>query len=112
MTAQMLMNLWPKIHDRCSDLNFRLVTFENTEENAREILKNLGQNIDVVTGFADELLMEQRGCEGLVIAEEPLCCAVSIYHPFASCHACGYPAFSGAFGGCTAIYCGSAESTG
>lgn len=27
MTAQMLMNLWPKIHDRCSDLNFRLVTF-------------------------------------------------------------------------------------
>ena len=27
MPAQMLMNLWPKIHDRCSDLNFRLVTF-------------------------------------------------------------------------------------
>jgi len=84
MPAQMLMNLWPKIHDRCRDLNFRLVTFENSEENAREILKNLGQNIDVVTGFADELLMEQRGCRGLVIVVEPLCCAVSIYHPLAS----------------------------
>ena len=84
MPAQMLMDLWPKIHERCSDLNFRLITFENTQENAREILKNLGQNIDVVTGFADELLMEQRGCKGLVIAEEPLCCAVSIYHPLAS----------------------------
>lgn len=84
MPAQMLMDLWPKIHERCSDVNFRLVPFENTEDNAREILKNLGQNIDVVTGFADELLMEQRGCKGVEITKEPLCCALSIYHPLAA----------------------------
>ena len=84
MPAQMLMDLWPKIHERCSDLNFRLVPFENNEGNAREILRNLGQNIDVVTGFVDELLMQQRGCEGLEITKEPLCCAVSIYHPLAA----------------------------
>lgn len=84
MPAQLVMDLWSKIHERYRDINFRLVPFENTQDNAREILKNLGQNIDVVTGFADELLMEQRGCRGLVIHEEPLCCAVSVYHPLAA----------------------------
>lgn len=84
MPAQMLMDLWPKIHEHCSDISFRLVPFENTSDNAREILKNLGQNIDVVIGFVDEMLMSQRNCEGLKITEDPLCCAVSIYHPLAA----------------------------
>ncbi len=81
MPAQMLMDLWPKIHERCSDVSFKLVPFENTLDNAREILKNLGQNIDVVTGFVDELLMKQRNCSGLLIENEPLCCAVPVSHP-------------------------------
>ena len=83
MPAQMLMDLWPKIHEHCADVSFRLVPFENTSDNAREILKNLGQNIDVVTGFADELLMSQRNCVGFEIERELICCAVSIYHPLA-----------------------------
>ncbi len=81
MPAQMLMDLWPKIHERCSDVSFKLVPFENTSDNAREILKNLGKNIDVVTGFVDELLMKQRNCSGLLIENEPLCCAVPVSHP-------------------------------
>ena len=83
MPAQMLMDLWPKIHEHCEDITFKLVPFENTTDNAREILKNLGQNIDVVVGFVDELLMGQRNCVGLEIEKEPLCCAVSIYDPLA-----------------------------
>ncbi len=83
MPAQMLMDLWPKIHENCADVSFKLVPFENTSDNAREILKNLGQNIDVVTGFVDELLMEQRDCRGLLIKNEPICCAVPISHPLA-----------------------------
>ena len=81
--AQILTDLWPKIHEHCSDISFQLVPFENTPENAREILKNLGQNIDVVTGLFDDTLLGVRGCSGLEIAKEPLCCAVSIYHPLA-----------------------------
>ncbi len=83
MPAQMLMDLWSKIHEHCADITFKLVPFENTADNAREILKNLGQNIDVVTGFTDELLMSQRNCRGLEISRDPICCAVSIYHPLA-----------------------------
>lgn len=81
--AQILTDLWPKIHEHCSDISFQLVPFENTPENAREILKNLGQNIDVVTGLFDDTLLDVRRCSGLEITKEPLCCAVSIYHPLA-----------------------------
>lgn len=55
--AQLLTDLWPQIHKHCSDISFQLVPFENTPENAREILKNLGEHIDVVTGIFDETLM-------------------------------------------------------
>ena len=81
--AQILTDLWPKIHEHCSNLSFQIIPFENTPENAREILKNLGQNIDVVTGVFDDTLLNVRGCSGLEITKEPLCCAVSIYHPLA-----------------------------
>ncbi|MDE5932684.1 MAG: LysR family transcriptional regulator, partial [Lachnospiraceae bacterium] len=42
--ARILVELWPKIHTLCPEIKFQLVPFENTPENAREILKNLGQN--------------------------------------------------------------------
>lgn len=81
--AQLLTDLWPQIHQYCSDISFQLVPFENTPENAREILKNLGEHIDVVTGVFDETLLDLRKCAGFEISREPICCAVSIYHPLA-----------------------------
>ena len=81
--AQPLMPLWPRIQEHCSDLKFQIVPFENTLENAREILKNLGKNIDVVAGIFDETMLDLRGCSGLELSREPLCCSVSIYHPLA-----------------------------
>ena len=81
--AQILVRLWPKIHELCPDLKFQLIPFENTPENAREILKNLGQNIDVIAGIYDDTMLKLRQCGGFEISREPLCCAVSIYHPLA-----------------------------
>lgn len=37
--AQILVELWSKIHELCPEIKFQLVPFENTPENAREILK-------------------------------------------------------------------------
>lgn len=37
--AQVLVELWPKIHEQCEDIKFQIIPFENTPENAREILK-------------------------------------------------------------------------
>lgn len=82
--AQVLVELWPKIHALCPEIKFQLVPFENTPENAREILKNLGQNIDVVAGIFDETMLELRQCAGFELSRQPLCCAVSIHHPLAA----------------------------
>ena len=46
---QIFMTLWPKIQEYCPELKLNLVPFENTPENAREILGNLGENIDVIS---------------------------------------------------------------
>jgi len=82
--AQLLMQMWPKIQTWCPDLKFQIVPFENTPQNAREILANLEKNIDVVAGIFDETMLDLRGCAGLELSREPFYCAVSIHHPLAA----------------------------
>lgn len=79
--AQLLMQMWPKFQNHCPDLKFKIIPFENTPENAWEILANLGRNIDVVGGIFDETMLDLRSCAGLELSREPFCCAVSIHHP-------------------------------
>lgn len=81
--AQVLLALWPKIHEHYPNMKFHLVPFENTPENAKEILANLGQNIDIVAGIFDETLLDLRKCKGFELMRNPICCAVSINHPLA-----------------------------
>ncbi len=81
--AQVLVELWPALQADCPNIKFQLVPFENTPENAREILGNLGQTIDVVAGIFDETMLNLRKCAGLELSREPICCAVSIHHPLA-----------------------------
>lgn len=82
--AQVLVDLWPKIQKDCPGIKFQLVPYDNTPENAREILANLGQNIDVVAGIFDETMLALRKCDGLELSREPICCAVSIHHRLAA----------------------------
>ena len=82
--AQLLMPLWSKVQKYCPDIKFQIIPFENTPENAREILGNLGKNIDVVGGVFDETMLELRNCDGIELSREPFCCAVSIHHRLAS----------------------------
>ncbi|NLO84787.1 MAG: LysR family transcriptional regulator [Clostridiales bacterium] len=81
--AQLLMQLWPKIQKICPEIKFQMIPFENTPENAREILANLGQNIDVVGGIFDDTLLQLRNCVAIELTREPLCCAVSVHHRLA-----------------------------
>lgn len=82
--AQLLMQIWPQIQEQCPNLKFQIVPYENTPENAREILANLGKNIDVVGGIFDETMLDLRRCAGLELSREPFCCAVSIHHRLAA----------------------------
>lgn len=81
--AQLLMKLWSKVNELCPEIKFQIVPFENTPENAQEILGNLGRNIDVVGGIFDETMLALRGCAGLELVRSRLGCAVSIHHPLA-----------------------------
>lgn len=75
-----LIEIWPKIHENFPDLKFQMIPFENTPKNAKEILKNLGQNIDIVAGVFDDQFLQQRGCTALELSKEPIGCAMSIHH--------------------------------
>ena len=55
----------------------------NSLENAREILKNLGSNIDVVAGIFDETMLKLRQCKGMELSRQNICCAVSTNHRLA-----------------------------
>ncbi len=81
--SQVFMTLWPRIQKYCPDLKFKLVPFENTPENAREILGNLEQNIDVIAGIFDDTMLSLRKCSGMQISKEPFCCAVALHHRLA-----------------------------
>lgn len=82
--AQALIELWPTVHEQCPEIKFQMIPFENSLENASEILANLGRDIDIVVGLFDEVMLRLRQCAGFELSREPLCCAVSIYHPLAS----------------------------
>lgn len=76
--TQLLMGLWAKINEGCPDIKFQIVPFKNTPENAREILGNFGNHIDVIAGIFAETMLDLRSCAGLELSREPFCCAVSI----------------------------------
>ena len=78
-----LMDLWSRVQALHPDIKFQIVPFENTPENAREILANLGKNIDIVGGIFDETMLHLRGCAGLELTRGRFCCAVSIHHRLA-----------------------------
>lgn len=82
--GQFLIDLWPKVHALCPDIQFELVPYENTPENAREILANLGQNIDIVAGPFDARALQAWRCAALWLSDEPLRVALSIHHPLAA----------------------------
>ena len=83
--ADILLELWPRIYEQIPDIKFQVVAFENTPENAREILRTLGEHIDIVAGvFDDGLLAYHPYCRALEVTQVPFCCAVSLESPLAS----------------------------
>lgn len=82
--VDLLLDLWPKLRQVSPDIQFRLIPFENTPENAREILRHLGEHIDVVAGVVDEgMLAFHSGCCVLVLAKQPVELMMPLAHPLA-----------------------------
>ncbi len=69
--AQVLVDLMPQLQDFDQRIKFQVIPFENTPENAREILSHLGRNIDVVAGIFDETMLRLRRCQGFELKRTP-----------------------------------------
>lgn len=82
--VEFLVSLWTKIQQINPYLKFALVPFENTPENARELMKNFGSKIDMVAGIYSKNLLQERNCSAFYLYDSPICCAVPIQHSFAS----------------------------
>ena len=78
--AQLLMQMWPKIQEQCPDIKFEIVPFENTPENAKEILANLGKNIDIIGGIFDDTMLKLRKCEEMCIRDRHIIISWSLLH--------------------------------
>ena len=79
-----LTALWPSVLERCPGASIKLVTFENTPENARHILANLGEDIDIVAGAFDDAYLASRECAAMTLTQEPLRVLMAATHPLAS----------------------------
>lgn len=82
--SSFLTGLWPRVQKRCPGASIKLVSFENTPENARHILSHLGEDIDIVAGAFDDAFLQSRHCAGLVLEHMPLRVAVPSNHPLAA----------------------------
>lgn len=77
-----IMDLWNQMNDQ--SLKLELVSFENTPENAKEIMKNFGQKMDIVAGIYSQNLLKERNCLALKLYESSLALAIPRTHPLAS----------------------------
>lgn len=77
-----IMNLWNQMNDQ--SLKLELVSFENTPENAKEIMKNFGQKMDIVAGIYSHNLLKERNCLALKLYESPPSLAIPRTHHLAA----------------------------
>ena len=81
--ANPIIEIWTKVQKRYPDIKLQLIPYMNSQESAREILKNLGANIDIVGGIFDETMLRVRQCAGMELSRQRICAAVSLSHRLA-----------------------------
>lgn len=79
--AKFLLDIWTGLQKHTSAMQIELIPFENTPENAREILRNLGKHIDVVAGIYDDGFLVERQCQAVHLEDKTLALAVPFTHP-------------------------------
>lgn len=78
--VKFVMNMWAEIQRSAPSLKIELIPFDNNPVNSVEILKNLGQHIDIVAGLYDDGFLAERGCNAAHLYDKRLLFAVPITH--------------------------------
>ena len=82
--AKFILDIWTGIQSLAPNLKIELIPFENTPENAREILSNLGKQIDVVAGIYDDRLKAERNFQVVHLEDKSIAFAVPLTSPLAA----------------------------
>ena len=78
--AKFILDVWSQIQSRMPTLKIELIPFENNPVNSVEILRNLGQHIDVVAGLYDENFLKERRCLAAHMYDKRILLAVPVAH--------------------------------
>ena len=82
--AKFILDIWADIQEIAPNLKVELIPFENTLQNAREILLNLGRQIDIVAGIYDEGFKEEHKLQTVHLEDKKVSFAVPLTSPLAS----------------------------
>ena len=75
-----IIELWTNLKIKEENLKLQLISFENTPENAKEILGNFGEKIDIVAGIYDNKMLKKAGCSAFYLETIKLSCAIPLNH--------------------------------
>lgn len=78
--AKFILDVWAQIQSRMPTLKIELIPFENNPVNSVEILRNLGQHIDVVAGLYDDAFLRERRCLAAHMYDKKILLAVPVSH--------------------------------
>lgn len=78
--AKFILDVWAQIQSRMPTLKIELIPFENNPVNSVEILRNLGQHIDVVAGLYDDDFLKERRCLAAHMYDKKILLAVPMSH--------------------------------
>lgn len=78
--AKFILDVWSEIQSRMTALKIELVPFDNNPVNSVEILRNLGQHIDVVAGLYDDRFLKERRCLAAHLYDKKIILAVPVAH--------------------------------
>lgn len=79
--AKFVFDIWEDVCRADKDIKVELIPFVNNPINAREILANLGQEIDIVAGLYDENYLSEHGCAASHLYDKPILLAVPVTNP-------------------------------
>ena len=79
--AKFILDLWQEIRIHNENIKIELIPFENNPINSREILKNLGRDIDIVGGLYDDAFLIDRSCYATHLYDKKLLIAVPLTNP-------------------------------
>lgn len=78
--AKFILDVWSQIQNSMPTLKIELIPFENNPVNSVEILRNLGQHIDIVAGLYDDGFLRERRCLAAHMYDKRILLAVPMSH--------------------------------